>query len=72
MESSVPESWNPGRQTSIHSAPCRFINWNLEGPCSLPDSNLDSGNERYLYGKLIDGILESRVLAMLLCYTLTN
>jgi hypothetical protein len=59
MESSLPGSWNPGRQSSIHSATCRIPNWNLEGPCALLDTNLESGEERYVYGNLIDGILES-------------
>jgi hypothetical protein len=28
MESSVPDSWNPGRQSSIHGAPRQIPNWN--------------------------------------------
>jgi hypothetical protein len=59
MESSVLESWIPWRQSSIHRAPHWILNWNLYGPCSSPDSKLESGEEWYLNRKLIDGILES-------------
>jgi hypothetical protein len=31
----------------------------LNSPCSSPDSNLESGMERYVYRKLIAGIFES-------------
>jgi hypothetical protein len=59
VESTVLESWNPRRQSSIHSDPRQIPNWNLDGPCSLTDSKLESEEERYVYGKLIDEILES-------------
>jgi hypothetical protein len=35
MESSVSESWNPGRKSAIHSAPRRIQNWNLVEPCQI-------------------------------------
>jgi hypothetical protein len=56
MERSVLASLSPGRQSSIYSVPRRILNWNLYGPCLPPNSELESGNERYVYGKLIDGI----------------
>jgi hypothetical protein len=33
----------------------------LDGPCSFLDTNLESSEERYIYGKLIVGILVSGV-----------
>jgi hypothetical protein len=64
MESILLKSWNLGRQSSMHSAPHQILNWNLDRPCSLPDSKLESGEERYVYGKLIAGILESDAPAL--------
>jgi hypothetical protein len=56
MESSVVEAWNKG----LHS----YIELLLKFRRTL----LLAGKERYVYGKLMDGILESGAPTMLLCY----